>query len=218
MRAYNFNLVPEKYRNIVRVLAAWEQDLSDGYRYYCENAATKETLEECSGDQVLAVLTEVAKMIIGESLPTWEQTMSDGIPSDGVYFQAMEIFNAEDAPYAPTVINFDADGNYIIPSGQSLLQENDNLYASVAGLAKMLQEEIDRKERLLDLLLECVEQACFYDNGTLDSCHISTYADAMRVLGEYGKLKITKDHGRSVIAEYPNVQSRKDETDEHKEE
>jgi hypothetical protein len=68
MKSHNFDLVPERYRNIVRVPAAWEGDLSDGYKYYCENAATKETLDECSGDPVLAVLTEAAKMIVDGSL------------------------------------------------------------------------------------------------------------------------------------------------------
>jgi hypothetical protein len=45
-------------------LAAWEQDLIDGYKYYCHNAATAKTIDECDGDHVLAVLTEIAKQIV----------------------------------------------------------------------------------------------------------------------------------------------------------
>lgn len=55
---------------------------------------------------------------------------------------------------------------------------------------------------LEDALAYCVVQACDFDEdtGLIDSCSLSAYADAMRLLARRGRLTITTDVGRRVLA------------------
>ena len=56
------------------------------------------------------------------------------------------------------------------------------------------------------LLEDMVNQHCTVENKGqtyLDSMALSANADAMRYLASKGKLKITNEHGRRVIAEWP---------------
>ena len=55
---------------------------------------------------------------------------------------------------------------------------------------------------LLDMLADVIGQACYRDGGLLDSMAISAYADALRLLAEYGRVEIIKDVGRRVIARW----------------
>ena len=52
---------------------------------------------------------------------------------------------------------------------------------------------------LLDALHDCVNQACLV-NGEYDSMALSAYADALELLEEHGRVKITEEFGRRVIA------------------
>lgn len=63
---HQISLVDEKYRHIVEVLLKYEENLSDGYKYYCEFAASQQAYEKYNGDDALAVLVEIAKEILGE--------------------------------------------------------------------------------------------------------------------------------------------------------
>jgi len=48
-----------------------------------------------------------------------------------------------------------------------------------------------------------INQACFIEKGKLgelDSCALSAYADGIRLLAGYSKVKILSDIGRRVIA------------------
>lgn len=38
-----------------------------------------------------------------------------------------------------------------------------------------------------------------HDDGTLDSCALTTVAEAMRTLAEHGRFRIISEHGRRVI-------------------
>ena len=58
-------------------------------------------------------------------------------------------------------------------------------------------------KEVFELLCDVINQACLQsDNKTLDSMALSSYADAMRYLADKGKLKIKKEAGRRVIAEW----------------
>lgn len=54
----------------------------------------------------------------------------------------------------------------------------------------------DRKE-LVDLIQDLVEQSC-----GKDSCAISVYAEAMRLLAKEGRCRIVDECGRRVLVEW----------------
>ena len=60
---------------------------------------------------------------------------------------------------------------------------------------------VQKNDELLDALQEMVAQHCESTEAqcTLDSCAISSNADAMRILAKYGRLKIEREFGRRVI-------------------
>lgn len=54
---------------------------------------------------------------------------------------------------------------------------------------------------ILDTLADVIGQACSCD-GELDSMALSAYADGLRLLAKYGRVKIVSEYGRRVIAEW----------------
>lgn len=58
------------------------------------------------------------------------------------------------------------------------------------------------EKQLLDALDDVINQACC-EGDLVDSMALSAYADAMRLLEEYGRLEIRTDRGRRVIAVRP---------------
>jgi len=56
------------------------------------------------------------------------------------------------------------------------------------------------REQLRDALLDVLNQACGSDDGRLNSMALSAYADALRLLAEYGLVTIEDERGRCVIA------------------
>jgi len=56
------------------------------------------------------------------------------------------------------------------------------------------------EENMLESMLDFILQACSVDGGLLDSMGISTYADGIKTLAEYGKVKILEERGRRIIA------------------
>jgi hypothetical protein len=60
-------------------------------------------------------------------------------------------------------------------------------------------------ENLLDALEDVINQACGDNGDTLDSMALSAYARGMRVLAEYGRVKIEQDAGRRVSATWVDV-------------
>lgn len=65
--------------------------------------------------------------------------------------------------------------------------------------------EAREAEDMVDLIEECVEHECgtgAYDPQQLDSCALSTYAAALRLLEKHGRVKIVSDHGRRVLANW----------------
>ena len=67
-------------------------------------------------------------------------------------------------------------------------------------------DEIEHLRSALAEAREHVEdltaQGCYYSGDGLDSSAISTYADALRYLASIGRVKITHDAGRRVLAEW----------------
>jgi hypothetical protein len=57
-------------------------------------------------------------------------------------------------------------------------------------------------EELLDTLADVINQACYHYGGGLDSMAISAYADGIRLLAAHGRVRITEEYGRRVIAEW----------------
>jgi hypothetical protein len=57
--------------------------------------------------------------------------------------------------------------------------------------------------RLLDALVGMIEQHVYENNdGNLDSMAVSANAAALRLLAQFGKVKIESEHGRRVIARW----------------
>ncbi len=65
----------------------------------------------------------------------------------------------------------------------------------------MKKAETDKEKELLEALECTVNQACGMDD-CIDSMAITAYAEGMRLLAEYGRIKITGDVGRRVIGEW----------------
>lgn len=58
-------------------------------------------------------------------------------------------------------------------------------------------------ERLVEALFDTIWQICYLpDDDILDSMATSSYASALRLLAELGKIKIIDEYGRRVIAKY----------------
>ena len=62
-------------------------------------------------------------------------------------------------------------------------------------------------DETMDILIEVVNQACYMKETIdgkeiecLDSCALSSYADALRYLESKGKVKIISQYGRRIIA------------------
>ena len=66
----------------------------------------------------------------------------------------------------------------------------------------MKKAETDNEKELLVALENIVNQACLGMGGVLDSISCTAYADAMRLLVEYSRIKITGESGRRVIGEW----------------
>ena len=74
------------------------------------------------------------------------------------------------------------------------LEENDNLTTQVNNLTNDLLLEIEAS----------IRQGASHNkkDDTWDSCGISTYADQMRMLANYGRMTIVDEYGRRVIAKF----------------
>jgi hypothetical protein len=80
-------------------------------------------------------------------------------------------------------------------------RETDGSYITVSiNETRAILELIDR---LSEDLTDMVAQNCAAADRSLDSFAISSNADAMRLLAELGKIEITHDRGRRVIARWP---------------
>lgn len=58
----------------------------------------------------------------------------------------------------------------------------------------------DVEDELLEYVESAVIQACALGDGVLDSMAISTWADGIRLLAAHGRVDITEEYGRRVIA------------------
>jgi hypothetical protein len=75
---------------------------------------------------------------------------------------------------------------------------------SLAWMADILTKAA--REPLIEMIDELVQQACYVPADGMgemyyDSMALSVYAEAMRFLAEEGRLVITSEYGRRVIAE-----------------
>lgn len=71
----------------------------------------------------------------------------------------------------------------------------------------MITPATEAERRLLDTLDAVIWQSC-EEAGSLDSFAISSYADGLLLLAEYGRVRITMQRGRRVIAvSAPRVQA-----------
>jgi hypothetical protein len=66
----------------------------------------------------------------------------------------------------------------------------------------------DEREPLVDIIEDLVQQACWLPAegdrpAMLDSMALSTYANAIRFLANEGRVTITSEYGRRVIAVFP---------------
>jgi hypothetical protein len=66
----------------------------------------------------------------------------------------------------------------------------------------------DEREPLIDIIEDLVKQACWLPAeldrpAMLDSMALSTYANAIRFLANEGRVTITHEYGRRVIATVP---------------
>ena len=62
--------------------------------------------------------------------------------------------------------------------------------------------ETENEMELLEALENVVDQACLGMGNVLDSMAITAYAGGMRLLADYGRIKITQESGRRVIGEW----------------
>ena len=93
-------------------------------------------------------------------------------------------------PVIGTLREFVADPD----SGMSITLRQDEV-ASVMDLLDSLTED----------LVDMVVSNCMAADKTLDSFAVSSNADAMRLLADLGKIDITHDHGRRVLARWPDI-------------
>lgn len=57
----------------------------------------------------------------------------------------------------------------------------------------------DAESELEDALMDVLSQACSRDYGAIDSCALTAYAAALRLLARRGRFKIEKEVGRRII-------------------
>lgn len=62
-------------------------------------------------------------------------------------------------------------------------------------------KKTEQINELLDYIQEFIEQACLRHDDKLDSRGMSSYADGIRLLAKYGRVKILSEYGRVVVAE-----------------
>lgn len=63
--------------------------------------------------------------------------------------------------------------------------------------------ETEKEKELLNALEDMVNQACGISHSdALDSMALTAYANAMRLLAEYGRIKIKREYGRRVIGKW----------------
>lgn len=75
------------------------------------------------------------------------------------------------------------------------------LDAATDGAADVLERLTREHAELLDALQDMVDQNCYDDaSNTYDSMALSAHAHALRVLAEHGRVAITHEVGRRVIA------------------
>lgn len=65
----------------------------------------------------------------------------------------------------------------------------------------MKTTETEKEKELLDALEDVVNQACLFDD-ILDSGALTANANAMRLLADYGRIKIKRECGRRVIGKW----------------
>lgn len=68
--------------------------------------------------------------------------------------------------------------------------------------ARLADAYLELLETYLQDLADSTAQGCQRDDGTLDSACLSTWAANIRTLAEHGRVRITKEYGRGVIAEW----------------
>ena len=65
---------------------------------------------------------------------------------------------------------------------------------------KIKVPQTEQEKDMLESIFDFVLQACSVEDDKLDSMCSSTYADGIKTLAEYGKVKILKERGRRIIA------------------
>jgi hypothetical protein len=58
----------------------------------------------------------------------------------------------------------------------------------------------EAQSELLEFVESALVQACYTEDGLLDSMALSTWAEGLRLLAEHGRVEIIEEHGRRVIA------------------
>lgn len=98
----------------------------------------------------------------------------------------------------------DSDGDYL-PSAE----DRAYILAAMNGAPAMARRILDLEGRVTELLAEFEDlawQACGRSdpggaNARLESDASRTYADAIRLLARHGRVRITRENGRIVVAE-----------------
>lgn len=81
------------------------------------------------------------------------------------------------------------------------------------------KKAIEELHDMTDIIRDLVAQGCNTSDGEVDSCAISTYADAMRWLASIGRLEITRQYShRGLIGKWPTKKSANEEIREAMEE
>jgi len=78
--------------------------------------------------------------------------------------------------------------------------------AALPALIKELEEArktiAEQNAQLIEIYEDVVRQHCTMDDGALNSCAISTNADAMHWLADKGRIRITRGEGRCIKGEW----------------
>lgn len=64
----------------------------------------------------------------------------------------------------------------------------------------MKTPQTQAERELLNALEDAIFQQCYLSDSSIDSMGISSYATGLRILADYGRVKITRDTARRVIA------------------
>lgn len=76
------------------------------------------------------------------------------------------------------------------------------LFTENAALLARLDAAEEGIADLLDTVCDLTAQACSTDGGELDSMASRSYAEALHLLAEKGKVEIIREYGRCVIARW----------------